>query len=203
MRMTAAAGPATRTARSPPINRTENAMSLDVGLLLLRMLIGFVLFAHATQKLAGWFSGPGPEKAAMIFEALGQVPGRPMALLAATCELAGAVLLVLGLGTPLGAAIATGTMLVAGVAMTTKAGNSWNSAGGGEYPFVLAVLAAALAFTGAGNWSLDAALALPWAAADGPRAVAIGVGAAALAVLAAAVPTIRTIKAQRAAKAGG
>ncbi|WP_351233151.1 DoxX family protein [Streptomyces sp. NPDC002133] len=172
-------------------------MSLDVGLLLLRVLIGFVLFAHATQKLAGWFNGPGPERAAVIFEALGQVPGRPMALLAATCELAAAVLLILGLGVPLGAAIAAGTMLVAGVAMTTNAGNSWNSAGGGEYPLVLAVLAAALAFTGAGAWSLDAALALPWAVADGPGALAIGAGAAALAVLAAAAPIIRTIKARR------
>jgi putative oxidoreductase len=172
-------------------------MSLDVGLLLLRVLIGFVLFAHATQKLAGWFNGPGPERAAVIFEALGQVPGRPMALLAATCELAAAVLLVLGLGTPLGAAIAAGTMLVAGVAMTAKAGGSWNSAGGGEYPFVLAVLAAALAFTGAGTWSLDTALALPWAA--GP--LAIGAGAVALAALAAAVPIVRTVKAHRAAKA--
>jgi putative oxidoreductase len=65
------------------------------------------------------------------------------------------VLLVLGLGTPLGAAIAAATMLVAGVAMTTKAGYSWNSAGGGEYPLVLAMLTAALAFTGAGAWSLN------------------------------------------------
>lgn len=184
------------------VKRTENAMSLDTGLLLLRLLIGFVLFAHATQKLAGWFNGPGPERAAVIFEALGQVPGRPMALLAATCELAAAVLLVLGLGTPLGAAIAAGTMFVAGVAMTTKAGNSWNSAGGGEYPLVLAVLAAALAFTGAGAWSLDTSLSLPWAAADGPRALAIGAGAVALAALVAAAPIIQTIKAQRAAKAG-
>jgi putative oxidoreductase len=176
-------------------------MSLDVGLLLLRLLIGFVLFAHATQKLAGWFNGPGIERSAVIFEALGQVPGRPMALLAGTCELAGAVLLLLGLGTPLGAAIAAGTMLVAGVAMTTKAGNSWNSAGGGEYPWVLAVLAAALAFTGAGAWSLDAALALPWVVADGPRALTIGVGAVVLAALVAAAPISRTVKAQQAAKA--
>ena len=177
-------------------------MSLDLGLLLLRLLIGFVLFAHATQKLAGWFNGPGLQKSAAIFEALGQIPGRPMALLAATSELAAAVLLVLGIGTPLGAAIAAGTMLVAGVAMTTKAGNSWNAAGGGEYPLVLAMLAAALAFTGAGAWSLDHALALPWAGADGPQALAIGAVAVALAAVVAAAPISQTIKAQRAAKAG-
>lgn len=172
-------------------------MTIDVGLLVLRLLIGFVLFAHATQKLAGWFSGPGLGKAAVIFEALGQVPGRPMALLAAACEAGAAVLLVLGLGTPLGAAVAAGTMLVAGVAMNAKAGTPWNAGGGGEYPLVLAGLAAGLAFTGPGAWSLDAALRPAWADVEGSQGVLIGVGAVVLALVAAAPPVGRTLRARR------
>ena len=175
-------------------------MSIDIGMLLLRALIGFVLFAHATQKLRGWFSGPGLEKASSIFEALGQFPGRQMALLAAVCELAAAVLLLLGLGTPLGAAIAAGTMLVAGVAMTVKAGSPWNSGGGGEYPLVLAGVAIGIAFTGAGAWSIDALLDMPWVGASDGVAALIGLGATAVAILAALGPIARTLGARRAAE---
>ncbi|SCL27335.1 putative oxidoreductase [Micromonospora rhizosphaerae] len=177
-------------------------MSIDIGLLVLRALIGFILFAHATQKLAGWFSGPGLDRAALIFESLGQVPGRPMAVLASICESAAAVLLILGLGTPLGAAIATGTMLVAGVAMTAKAGKSWNAGGGGEYPLVLAGLAASIGFTGAGSWSADAILHLPWDRATGSEAALIGLGAAVLGVLASLGPIARMLPARRSANAG-
>jgi putative oxidoreductase len=168
------------------------SMAIDIGLLLLRVVLGFVLFAHATQKLAGWFSGPGLQKAGAIFEALGQSPGRQMAVLAAGCELLAGVLLVLGLGTPVGAAIAAGTMLVAGGAMSAKARSRWNSAGGGEYPLVLALLAVCLAFTGAGSWSGDALLRTPWATAQGWDGVLIGLAAVALAILAALGPLALT-----------
>ena len=45
---------------------------MDVGLLILRLLLAFVLYAHATQKVFGWFSGPGLGGAAAIFEKLGR-----------------------------------------------------------------------------------------------------------------------------------
>lgn len=174
-------------------------MSLDIGLLLLRLLVGFLLLAHATQKLAGWFSGPGLDKAAVIFEALGQVPGRPMAVLAAVCELVAAVLVTIGLGMPLASAVAAGTMLVAGAAMNLKAGTPWNSGGGGEYPFVLAAVAGVLAFTGAGAWSVDAALTVPWADVSDATETVIGSVAAAIALVAAAPPIARTIRTRRSA----
>jgi putative oxidoreductase len=176
-------------------------VSIDIGLLVLRALIGFVLFAHATQKLTGWFSGPGLDKAGLIFESLGQFPGRPMAVLASICELTAAAMLLLGLATPLGAAVAMGTMLVAGAAMTAKAGTPWNSASGGEYPLVLAALAGGIAFTGAGSWSIDELWNLPWAEFTGSSAAALGVAAVGLAVLASLGPIARTRPAQRAADA--
>jgi putative oxidoreductase len=125
-----------------------------------------------------------------------------MALLAAVCELVAAVLLAIGLVTPLGAATAAGTMLVAGVAMTAKAGSSWNSGGGGEYPFVLAVVAGALAFTGPGAWSADAAIAVPWAGVNDVPTAATGVITVVVVLLTAVAPIRRTMRTRRSVVGG-
>jgi len=69
------------------------------------------------------------------------------------------VLLLLGLGSPAGAALAAGTMLVAGYAQHAKSGSFWNAAGGGEFPYVVAAAAVVVGFTGPGLISLDAVLA--------------------------------------------
>lgn len=165
---------------------------MDTGLLLPRIVIAAILYVHATQKLFGWFSGPGRNKAALFFEELGQRPGRPMVLVAGAAELAGAALLVLGLATPLGAAIVTGTMVVAGLSLTVKKGTPWNAMGGGEYPLVLASVAAGLAFTGPGAWSLDALLDAPWVDIEEGSALVIGATTVVVAVLAALVPIGRS-----------
>jgi putative oxidoreductase len=164
---------------------------MDIGLLILRVLLACVLYAHATQKVFGWFSGPGLVGAAAIFDKLGQRPGRAMAILAAGCEASAALLLVLGAFTPLGAAVAAGTMFVAGASMASMSGTFWNAAGGGEYPFVLAAAAAVLAFTGAGAFSVDAVIDAPWYGAGEGSQLGIAVGAVVLAFVAAALPLIR------------
>ncbi|MFD2793326.1 DoxX family protein [Promicromonospora vindobonensis] len=132
---------------------------MDIGLLLLRLVIAAILFAHATQKLFGWFGGNGLRKQAGVFESLGLRPGRVMVGMAGTCELAAAALLGLGFLTPLGALVAFGTMATAGLTMRHASGAFWNVAGGGEYPFVLAAVAGVLAFAGPGRYAVDAALA--------------------------------------------
>jgi putative oxidoreductase len=125
------------------------------GILLLRLLLGLVLIVHAAQKSLGWFQGLGLTTIAGAFEQLGLRPGRPMVLMASITETLAATSLLLGLFTPLGAAAAAGTMAVAGVTSQLSAKSFWNARKGGEYPYVLAVLAIVLAFTGAGTWSLD------------------------------------------------
>lgn len=173
---------------------------MDLGLLLLRIALAAILYMHAAQKLLGWFSGPGLGKAALIFDSLGQRPGRPMTLLAVTCEAGGAVLVLTGCATPLGAAIVAGTMLVAGGAMTLAKGTVWNAAGGGEYPLMLAALAAVLGFTGPGRWSADHALSAPWLAHSNAAAALTG-GAVVLAAVTAAVPPLLRTRAQLTASA--
>lgn len=163
---------------------------MDIGILLLRLVLGLILFTHATQKLAGWFGGNGLRRQGEIFTSLGLHPGRGMVLAAGLAELAAAALLLLGLLTPLGALLAAGTMAVAGVTMQLNSGRFWNVAGGGEYPYVLAAAAAALGFTGAGAYSLDAQLADgagAWATLIQEPVAWVGV-LIVLAALAAAVP---------------
>jgi putative oxidoreductase len=167
-------------------------MDIDIGLLLLRLVLGFVLFAHATQKLVGWFNGPGLEASAEAFENLGQRPGRLLSIVAGSSEFTASFLLLWGFATPLGAAIAAGTMIVAGYAVTTTSRSPWNEGGGGEFPWVLGGIAAGLAFTGAGAYSLDAAVDAPWATASEHTSALIGAGAVALALLTALGPVLRT-----------
>ncbi|MBO0824098.1 MAG: DoxX family protein [Actinobacteria bacterium] len=164
---------------------------MDLGLLLLRLGLAAILYMHATQKLYGWFSGPGLDQAGSFFESLGQRPGRQMAQLAAACEVSGATLITFGFITPLGAAVLAGTMIVAGWALTTSKGTFWNAAGGGEYPFVLAGSALVLGFTGPGGWSLDGAISAPWVNPDNGTALLAGIVVAVVALVAAGVQVFR------------
>ncbi|MCH8560836.1 DoxX family protein [Nesterenkonia sp. LB17] len=161
---------------------------MEIGLLLLRLVLALVLFTHATQKLAGWFGGQGLHRQGEIFASLGLHPGRGMVLAAGLSELIAASLLLFGFLTPVGALLAAGTMVVAGVTLQLNSGKFWNIAGGGEYPYVLAAAAAVLGFTGAGAYSLDAQLSgEAWTTLIHEPASWVGV-LIVLAALAAAVP---------------
>ncbi len=51
-------------------------MSVDLGVLILRMLVG-LLVGHGAQKLFGWFSGHGLARFAGWLESFGLKPGPP------------------------------------------------------------------------------------------------------------------------------
>jgi putative oxidoreductase len=82
-------------------------------------------------------------------------------MIAGISEAGGGLLLLLGLLTPLGSAAIIGTMIVASVSVH-KDNGLWATNGGYELPLINAAVAAGLAFTGAGKWSLDSALNTPW-----------------------------------------
>lgn len=129
--------------------------SHDLGLLALRLGVGATLIAHGTQKLFGWFGGHGLSGTAGFFESVGFTPGRANALLAGAGEAGGGSLLALGLATPAAGAAVAGTMAVAASMHKDKGFFAQN--GGLEYPAVLALTAGALALSGPGTLSLDAA----------------------------------------------
>jgi putative oxidoreductase len=172
--------------------------SVDLGLLIIRVGLAFILFAHSTQKLLGWFSGGGIEASAALFEKLGQRPGRRMVYLASTCEMTAAISMLLGFLVPLGVAIGLGTMVVAGASLITVSGKFWNAAGGGEYPHFIALVLATIAFTGPGAIALDAQYELPLS----DRPVLVGVAAVAVGLLAALPPLVRTRRTVAAAPRG-
>ncbi|MFH5821120.1 DoxX family protein [Georgenia sp. AZ-5] len=147
----------------------------DAGLLALRAGVGGILIAHGCQKLFGWFGGHGLRGTATAFEGMGFKPGLPSAVAAGAGEAGGGALLALGLGTPLAAAAASGTMIAA-AGVHFPAG-FFAQAGGYEYVALLSLSSATLALTGPGAWSVDRLLGYrlnqPWISVAGIVASAV------------------------------
>ena len=147
---------------------------MDTGLLIARMVFGLLMAAHGTQKLFGWFGGYGLAGTAGFFEQLGFRPGRFFAATAAGSELAAGLLLAFGLLGPLGPALMIAVMVVAMATVHWQHG-LFAATNGIEVPLLYSVAALALALTGPGAYSLDAALGLSWSSEVAWIAIALGV----------------------------
>jgi putative oxidoreductase len=120
----------------------------------LRITLGVIFLAHGGQKLFGWFGGKGLLVTAGYFEGkLGLSPGLLWALLAGLGELGGAVLVLSGLLTRLGA---LSIAVVMTVAITKVHWGTFFMPTGMEYAFALLGAAVALLIAGGGKFSLDA-----------------------------------------------
>lgn len=86
-------------------------------------------------------------------ESIGMKPGVLMAVMAGLSELGGGLLFAAGLWLPVGAVLIIATMLVA-IVKVHAANGYFVDKGGIEYPFVLIVVALALALTGAGAYAI-------------------------------------------------
>jgi putative oxidoreductase len=153
---------------------------MSVGRLGARVLIGGLFVGHGTQKLFGWFGGPGRAGTEGMMEALKMRPAKVHALAAGVTETAGGTLLALGLATPLASAAITGVMTTA-ITKVHRPNGPWVANGGWEYNAVLIGALTALTETGPGDLSLDHALGIE---RSGPRwalaSLALGVTTAAL-----------------------
>lgn len=127
---------------------------MDFGLLLIRVLVGGLVAGHGLQKLLGWWGGPGIEGTTGMMGHLRYHPPRPFAYLAAATEVIGGLFVGLGLLMPLACAAVIGQMVNA-IWAVHKPNGLWVTKSGYEYPLVLATVAAGLAFTTAGAWSID------------------------------------------------
>ncbi len=137
----------------------------DIGLLVLRLVLGLVVAAHGSQKMLGWFGGNGLPGHAAFMQMMGIRPSGLFAAINAMGEFFGGLGIAAGLLTPLAAAGPIGSMSVAVISVHWRKG-FWNHGGGFEYPFVLAAVSFVIGLIGPGRYSLDAALGIrfpePW-----------------------------------------
>jgi putative oxidoreductase len=155
---------------------------MTLGRLIARVTIGGLFVGHGTQKLFGWFDGPGIEGASKMMDKLDLQPPKRNAVAAGATETAGGTLLALGALTPLAGALITSTMVTA-ISKVHAPKGPWNTEGGWEYNAVLIAAVAALVEAGPGSPSVDRALGIQarggrWALA----ALAAGAAGSALAM---------------------
>lgn len=152
----------------------------DIGLLVLRLVLGLYLSAHGAQKLFGWFHGYGLAGTSGWFDTMGFRPALFWTATSAAGELIGGLLVLFGFLNPLGSLAIAASMAVATLGVHWAKG-PFALDGGFELPLTDWAIALALALTGPGRYSLDAALrtGLPL-----PLGLALGLSAA-IVVLAA------------------
>jgi putative oxidoreductase len=168
-------------------------VNVDLALFVLRVTVGVVVAAHGILKF-GWLGG-GASLAGVAgwFHGLGFRPGMFWALVAALAESVGGLLMILGLGGPIGPGIVAADLVVVTIVAHWPKG-FWAQNGGVEFPVPLAAGAFAIALIGPGAWSLDALLRLTypeWLLPAWAALMAVGV-ALALAIRALFAPRAQT-----------
>ena len=131
-----------------------------LGLLVLRVWLGVVLAAHGLQKLFGWWGGPGIGGFKSSLSDVGYQHADILAYLGSGGEIAGGVLLIIGLFTPIAAAGAV-AFLINGLLAAVSSGEhsqifAFFLPQGHEYQITLIVLAVAVTLCGPGRYGLDA-----------------------------------------------
>ncbi len=148
-------------------------VTMNIALLILRLVVGLTLTGHGVQKLFGWFGGPGLTRLRQGFEKQGYKPVWLWISLAILGEVGGGISVALGFLTPLGAAGIFGAMFMAMFKSHWKNG-FWLQKGGYEYTLVLLAASIAIGLVGPGSYALDTlfGIVLPEALLFGVLAVA-------------------------------
>lgn len=133
---------------------------MDLGLLILRVLLGGLFIVRGVQRRYGRFGGVGREATTQQFSALGYREASTAATIVTMTEIVSGSLILLGLFVPLGAAGVVAVMVHAAVAYELIDRGPWVTNAGYEYPVVLGTLAVALAAMGPGVVSFGTLLGM-------------------------------------------
>ena len=153
----------------------------DLGLFILRLVVGLTMAGHGAQKAFGWWKGPGWAGWVAVMTRMGFRPANFWGVVSIGAELVGGLLLAAGLLTPFAAMALIGQSVVI-VLKAHWARGFWGRDGGFEFPLSLAAGVVALVGTGPGSASLDAALGLSYSAALRGLLMAAGVLGALVAI---------------------
>ncbi len=131
--------------------------------MVLRVILGVVMFPHGAQKLLGWFGGYGFSGTMGMFTGQMHIPA-VLAFLVIVAESFGSLALVIGLLTRVAAAGIACIMAVAVAMVHWPNGFFMNWFGkqageGFEYHLLALGMSLALIIAGGGRWSVDHALA--------------------------------------------
>lgn len=140
--LTVGAAPARADART--------TTATDWGLLLLRLALGVIFFAHGSQKVLGWFGGHGLAATVQGMTS-GGIPA-PFAYLAAFTEFLGGLAVLSGLLSRLASVGLAIVMLVAMLKVHLSGGFFLPT--GFEYTVALLGMALCLIFAGPGRFAL-------------------------------------------------
>jgi putative oxidoreductase len=137
---------------------TDNTLSTA----LLRIALGAVFFPHGAQKVLGWFGGYGFTGTMGFMTGTMHIPA-VFAFLAIAAEFAGALGLIVGLGTRV-AAFGIASVMAVAITMHAQYGFFMNWTGaqkgeGVEYHLLALAIAIVLIIRGGGKFSADAAIA--------------------------------------------
>jgi putative oxidoreductase len=127
----------------------------DLGLLVVRVVLGVIFLGHGAQKMFGSFGGPGLGGFGTFLAGNGYQQAPMLAGLTAVTELVGGALVLIGLLTPLAAAGLLGVMI--NVMWLKFGGGLFGTRGGAGYELelALAAMATTLILAGSGRIALD------------------------------------------------
>ncbi|MFO1519928.1 MAG: DoxX family protein [bacterium] len=132
------------------LKKIQSVRAGNLGLLILRLVIGAIFFKAGSGKLFGWFGGFGIEGATNFFQKLGIPAPHFHAIFVGCTELLGGIALILGFLTRL-AAIPLGITMIVAILTAHKDGDFY-------YPLVILAACISLVDVGPGIFSLDRAL---------------------------------------------
>ncbi|MCX4524502.1 DoxX family membrane protein [Streptomyces sp. NBC_01551] len=135
-----------------PASAPGTTVTHDVGLLVLRLVVGLSMVGHGMQKLFGWFGGPGLSATGKGFTLAGYPAGDAMAVIAGLSETLGGLGLALGLLTPLAGAALIGIFINV---LDVRGLSAFFPPKGVELEVLLLAGALTLTLTGPGRFSVD------------------------------------------------
>ncbi len=126
---------------------------IDLAILILRVGLGIMFFAHGLQMALGKFGGPGVGGFAKMLSSLGFAPAMMWSYIACYTVLIGGGFLILGILTRVSSFLLLIFIAVASLKVHLSKG-FFIQTGGFEYTFIIACICITLIILGGGKFSL-------------------------------------------------